>query len=120
MDKWDKARLEAARALLAPCRACPRRCGVNRPAGDLVVEGGVARRGLLVRHLVMPGGADETRAILDFLADEIDPGTVVNVMGQYRPEYHAGRDPVVNRHPTAEEIADARAYARKRGLRLCE
>ena len=93
---------------------------MHRQVGDLVTTHGVARRGLLVRHLVMPGLAHETRAILDFLADEISPDTSVNVMGQYRPEYHASQAPAIDRYPTADEIADARAYASRRGLRLCE
>jgi len=93
---------------------------MHRQVGDLVIEHGVARRGLLVRHLVMPGCADETRAVIDFLADEISPDTYVNVMGQYRPEYHARADPVVGRFPTHEEIESAREHARKRGLRLSD
>ena len=93
---------------------------MHRQVGDLVVEHGLARRGLLVRHLVMPGGAAETLAILDFLADEISPDTFVNVMGQYRPVYRASGDPVIGRCPTADEIASARAHARERGLRLSD
>ena len=60
---------------------------MHRQVGDLVLdEHGLARRGLLVRHLVMPGGLDETREILRFLAQEVSPDTFVNVMPQYRPE----------------------------------
>jgi putative pyruvate formate lyase activating enzyme len=47
--------------------------------------GGLARRGLLVRHLVMPGGLAETQQIMKFLARKISPATYVNVMPQYRP-----------------------------------
>lgn len=93
---------------------------MHRQVGDLVMEGGVARRGLLVRHLVMPGGAAETRSIIDFLADEISGNTYVNVMGQYRPEYRAGGDPTIARYPTREEIRAARAWALGRGLRLSD
>jgi putative pyruvate formate lyase activating enzyme len=54
--------------------------------GDLELdEGGVAVKGLLVRHLVMPAGIKETREILRFLANEISKDTYVNVMDQYRP-----------------------------------
>lgn len=93
---------------------------MHRQVGDLVVEHGVAKRGLLVRHLVMPAGAVETRAILDFLARELSANTYVNVMGQYRPEFRARGDPVIGRYPTQEEIVSARDYARRHGLRLSD
>ena len=93
---------------------------MHRQVGDLVVERGVAKRGLLVRHLVMPGGGAETRAILDFLAEELSANSYVNVMGQYRPEFRARGDPVIGRCPTHEEIASARDHVRKRGLRLSD
>ena len=93
---------------------------MHRQVGDLVIERGIAVRGLLVRHLVMPGGLAEARAVIDFLADEVSPRTCVNVMGQYRPEYHAHTDPVVRRYPTPQEIAEAREHALRRGLRLCD
>ena len=54
--------------------------------GDLVVdESGIARRGLLVRHLVLPGGLAGTREIMRFIARIISTNTYVNVMSQYRP-----------------------------------
>lgn len=59
---------------------------MHRQVGDLVIDAhGIARRGLLVRHLVMPEGLAETGKIMHFLAQEISPATYVNVMGQYRP-----------------------------------
>jgi putative pyruvate formate lyase activating enzyme len=59
---------------------------MHRQVGDLVFdEEGLARRGLLVRHLVMPGGGEESRRIFRFLAREISPHTYVNVMDQYGP-----------------------------------
>ena len=51
----------------------------------------VARRGVLIRHLVMPGQLDETSAIFNWLANELSPDTFVNIMGQYRPAYEVGR-----------------------------
>jgi len=66
---------------------------MHRQVGDLRFGAdGVARRGLLVRHLVMPGQTDETAAIARWLADEISPDTYLNVMGQYRPDYEASAD----------------------------
>jgi putative pyruvate formate lyase activating enzyme len=59
---------------------------MHRQVGDLVIdERGIARRGLLVRHLVLPGGRAGTREIMRFIAQTISPGTYVNVMSQYRP-----------------------------------
>lgn len=59
---------------------------MHRQVGDLELdEGGVARRGLLVRHLVMPGGMAGTPQVMRFIAREVSPRTYVNVMSQYRP-----------------------------------
>lgn len=96
---------------------------MHRQVGDLAIEGGVARRGLLVRHLVMPGGGQESREILRFLAD-LSPRTFVNVMGQYRPagrvRARAARSayPEIDRPPAADEVAETRRGARALGLRL--
>jgi putative pyruvate formate lyase activating enzyme len=79
----------------------------------------VARRGLLVRHLVMPGLAEETAAALRWLASDVSGDTYVNIMGQYRPEHRVGdsdryRD--IDRRVTSKEISDAYARARTAGL----
>ncbi len=92
-----------------------------RQVGDLVLdEQGVARRGVLVRHLVMPGGLDETREILRFLAREVSPQTFVNVMPQYRPEGLASRYSAIARPPAPPEFHHALAAAREEGLRLVQ
>jgi len=91
---------------------------MHRQVGDLVVEDGIARSGLLVRHLVMPGCAEEGREIVDFLASTISPHTYLNVMGQYRPCFRAASIPGMDRRPTSEEIASVREHARCKGLTL--
>jgi len=91
---------------------------MHRQVGDLVIENGVATRGLLVRHLVLPNGMAGSKAVVDFLADEISPNTYINVMRQYRPVYEAYMYPEIARYPTAEEFWYAHDYARSRGLRL--
>jgi putative pyruvate formate lyase activating enzyme len=59
---------------------------MHRQVGDLELDDrGIARRGLLVRHLVMPGGLAGTREVMRFIAQNISPRTYVNVMSQYRP-----------------------------------
>ncbi|MBN1344503.1 MAG: radical SAM protein [Phycisphaerae bacterium] len=91
---------------------------MHRQVGDLTTDNGVATRGLLVRHLVLPSGLSGSEAVIDFLADEVSPDTFINVMGQYRPEYQARRHPELTRCPTADEIDRARKHAQRRGLRL--
>ncbi|MCC6526463.1 MAG: radical SAM protein [Polyangiaceae bacterium] len=89
---------------------------MHRQVGALVLdEAGLGRRGVLVRHLVMPGLLEESAAIFRFLA-ELSPDTYVNVMDQYRPEYRASAYPEIDRRPTAAEMERAYALARAAGL----
>ena len=90
---------------------------MHRQVGDLALEGGIATRGLLVRHLVLPNGLAGSEQILDFLA-ELSPDTYVNVMAQYRPCYRANECPRVGRPPTPREFGEAHRYAQSLGLRL--
>jgi putative pyruvate formate lyase activating enzyme len=93
---------------------------MHRQVGPLVVDGqGIARRGLLVRHLVMPGGLEETRAILEWVVRELGPDTYVNLMDQYYPagKVSAASYPEINRHLWHEEYCEARHIARELGLR---
>ncbi|MHC4429966.1 MAG: radical SAM protein [Planctomycetota bacterium] len=80
---------------------------------------GLARRGVLIRHLVMPGGLDETRSILEWIATELGRESYVNLMDQYRPAGKVGpeRHTEINRLVTAQEFRQARAIARELGLR---
>ena len=91
---------------------------MHRQVGDLVVDDrGVALRGLLVRHLVMPNHVADTEKIVAFLAEKISPNTYVNVMDQYRPCGEGHKDEFINRRLTAEEFRDAMDAARKVGLK---
>jgi putative pyruvate formate lyase activating enzyme len=98
---------------------------MHRQVGDLRFDRrGLAVRGLLVRHLVMPGQTGEAAEIFRWLAEEISPDTWVNLMGQYRPAYQVGeiardgepRYPEIERRPTPEEMEAAHAAARAAGL----
>ena len=98
---------------------------MHRQVGDLrFSRDGIARRGLLVRHLVMPGQTEETEAIMRWLASEISPNTYVNIMGQYQPQYQVGeiardgkpRYQAIDRRPTRGEMAAAYQAARDAGL----
>jgi putative pyruvate formate lyase activating enzyme len=91
---------------------------MHRQVGDLVLdETGVARRGLLVRHLVMPDGLAGTRGIMRFLASEVSRNTYVNVMSQYRPCGEANRYPELARMITVEEYREAVHIAREEEIR---
>ncbi|HPR54845.1 MAG TPA: radical SAM protein [Deltaproteobacteria bacterium] len=79
-------------------------------------EQGIARRGLLVRHLVMPGGLAGTPEVMHFLAREISRDTYVNVMDQYHPCYRAKNDPRIDRRITTAEYAQALEAARRAGI----
>ena len=71
---------------------------MQRQVGDLEIDGeGIATRGLLIRHLVMPGGLEDSKRVIDFVADEVSPGAYINVMEQYRPCGEAYRHPEINR-----------------------
>ncbi|MGM0397883.1 MAG: radical SAM protein [Halobacteriota archaeon] len=93
---------------------------MHRQVGDLQVdEDRLATRGLLVRHLVVPGFAENAKRIVDFLVEEISPETYCNLMAQYRPAYRVGRDgryEEIDRRVSAEEYLDVVEYARERGM----
>ena len=90
---------------------------MHRQVGDLQVDAyGVARRGLLVRHLVLPEGLSGTEKIVRFLASEISTDTYLNLMDQYRPAYKSHHFPPLDRPITRTEYAGAVAMARRAGL----
>ncbi len=116
---WNSATArELARAEDYPQTARAALKEMHRQVGDLVLDRrGLARRGLLVRHLVMPGGLEETRGILRFLAREISSETFVNIMPQYRPAGLAARYPSITRPLSRAEYEQALSLARAEGLR---
>ena len=93
---------------------------MHRQVGDLVFGAdGLARRGVLIRHLVMPGLTEESRAILHWLARQLGRDTYVNIMSQYRPEHRVrstDRYQDINRHPRRDELAIVQAAAGEAGL----
>jgi putative pyruvate formate lyase activating enzyme len=90
---------------------------MHRQVGDLqITKDGLAERGLLIRHLVMPEGLAGTREMMHYIATEISPHSYVNIMSQYRPEYKAGDFPELSRRITHREFAEAIAFARNEGL----
>jgi len=90
---------------------------MHRQVGDLVLdENGVAERGLLVRHLVLPNNVAGTREIMHFLAKSISVNMYVNVMDQYRPCGEAYTDEFINRRLKSREFREAVEAAKREGL----
>lgn len=90
---------------------------MHRQVGDLVVdERGIAQRGLIVRHLVMPKMQRDSAQVLRFIADEISAQTYVNIMDQYRPCFEAGRWPEISRRTTRDEHRSVVEIAHQLGL----
>ena len=96
---------------------------MHRQVGDLVITDGLAVRGMIIRHLVLPGGLAGTEGVMQFIAREISDESYVNVMDQYRPAWHAaspGSIPpgyeALGRRITREEYRLAIGFARKAGL----
>lgn len=89
---------------------------MHRQVGDLKIdENGLARRGLIIRHLVLPGQIAATNKVIDFVAS-VSKDTYFNLMDQYRPAYQAGLDPRINRPLTSREFQEAYDYAVGQGL----
>lgn len=98
--------------------ACAALREMHRQVGVLELDGsGLARRGLLVRHLVMPGYLEDTRRVMRFLAKELSPDTFVNVMAQYHPAGHASSYPPLDRPLSIAEYREALRIAKEEGLR---
>ena len=91
---------------------------MHRQVGDLKVKNGLALRGLLIRHLVLPNGLAGSFEIIDFLAEQISPATSINVMDQFRPCYKASSHPLINRRPTLDEIESVCQHAIEKGLNI--
>lgn len=90
---------------------------MHRQVGDLVLdERGIAQRGLLVRHLVLPGNAAGTEKVASFLAEQVSKDTYINVMDQYRPAYRARQYDRLSRPVKWEEYQKALEVVREAGL----
>jgi len=90
---------------------------MHRQVGDLSLSPeGLAERGLLIRHLVLPGEGTGSNQILDFIASEISTDTYLNIMNQYRPAYQAGQFPELNRRISQQEYQQVVEKARALGF----
>ncbi|MEA2020470.1 MAG: radical SAM protein [Patescibacteria group bacterium] len=102
-DYWDTAR-KAIKEM-------------HHQAGDLKInDEGIAKKGLLVRHLILPNNIAGTKQVMNFLAKKISKNTYVNIMDQYRPTHNASNYPKLSRTITKEEFKNAVQKAREVGL----
>lgn len=88
-----------------------RQVGVARPASD-----GLMRRGLMIRHLVMPHRVSGTKEVIRWIAAHLPKDTYVNIMSQYTPTYKAFEYPKISRRITRDEYAETIRWAREAGL----
>ena len=87
---------------------------MHRQVGDLSINSeGMAERGLLIRHLVMPGGTASSEEVFKFIAQEVSASSYVNIMDQYRPEYRAREYPEINRRIIHKEYLEVIQVARR-------
>jgi len=90
---------------------------MHRQVGDLIIgEDGLARRGLLIRHLVLPNGIANSKKVLEFIAREVSIHSWINIMDQYYPAYKSFRYPELSRRITPEEYREVIEYALSLGL----
>lgn len=91
---------------------------MHRQVGDLVIDkkNGLAKSGLLVRHLIMPGLFEDSRGIIQFIAEKISKDTFINIMDQYHPCYRAKEYPEINRTLFSNEYNQVVKAAREAGL----
>jgi len=88
-----------------------------RQVGGLKLdENGIAKQGLIIRHLILPGKLSGTEEVLKFISEEISPKTHISFMSQYFPAHKAAEDPVINRRLTTEEYETACSLLERYGL----
>uniref|UniRef100_A0A7V1EIL0 Radical SAM protein n=1 Tax=candidate division WOR-3 bacterium TaxID=2052148 RepID=A0A7V1EIL0_UNCW3 len=89
---------------------------MHRQVGDLIIENGIAKKGLLIRHLVLPNDLADSKKCLEFIANEISENTFVNIMDQYYPAYRANEYPELSRRIKPKEyieVVDSAKLKRK-------
>jgi putative pyruvate formate lyase activating enzyme len=89
---------------------------MHSQVGDLVVENGIAKKGLLIRHLVLPNNITGSKKCFEFISQELSKNTVVNPMAQYYPTFKADQSQEINRRITAQEYQQVLADLEKYGL----
>ncbi len=113
-DKWAR-KFSQAPGYVAHARAAIKE--MYRQVGDLVLdETGLARRGLIVRHLILPNGLAGSEASLTWLVREVSPTVTVSIMSQYFPAHRASRIPSLSRTISSSEYSEVIKLVNKLGL----
>lgn len=89
---------------------------MHKQVGDLQIENGLATKGLIIRHLVLPNHLDNTRKVLTYIAEDLSKDTYLNLMDQYYPAYKAHKHPFLKRPLTSKELKEALSLAKELGL----
>lgn len=90
---------------------------MHHQVGELKLnKRGIAQRGLIIRHLVLPDTVESSKRVIDYVAKEISLDSYINIMDQYRPAYKAGNYPNLNRRITEKEFSEVVMYAKESGL----
>lgn len=90
---------------------------MHRQVGDLNINRrGIAKRGILIRHLVLPNNLSGSEKVIDFVADDISKSTYINIMDQYYPTYQTEQFSGINRRITNDEFTRVICYAHQKGL----
>lgn len=90
---------------------------MHRQAGDLKIERGIAKKGILIRHLILPENLSGSQKVFEFIANELSPDTYVNIMAQYYPCHLAHNFPEIDRRISAREYMEAIRLAENAGLK---
>jgi putative pyruvate formate lyase activating enzyme len=113
-DRWAR-KYSRARGYVGHARAAIRE--MYRQVGELVTdEAGLARKGLIVRHLVLPNGLAGSEESLTWLVEEVSPAVTVSIMSQYHPSHRALRIPTLSRTLTTAEYAEVIGIIERLGL----
>ena len=90
---------------------------MHNQVGDLKIgKRGIAQRGMLIRHLILPNNIAGSKSVLEFIANELSKNSYVNIMDQYHPDYKAARYPELNRTFAPDEYNRTALYAKNLGL----
>lgn len=90
---------------------------MHRQVGDLVINDGIALRGVLIRHLVLPENISGSDELLKFIAEDISLETYINIMDQYYPCFRAATFPPLDRRITKKELSNVLEMAKKIGFK---
>lgn len=90
---------------------------MHRQVGDLIIKRGIAKKGIMIRHLIMPENFSDTIEIIKFVAESLGTNTYLNLMAQYYPIYNSHKVPEINRRIRSDEYYKCVDYAKSLGFK---